>query len=74
MAALEGFEKLFQIAGSFEVTEDLICMDRDGKVKVWLNSDLSKCEPVYRASQDPESENRSAADEHRMVEEILSLV
>lgn len=49
-------------------------MDRDGKVKVWLNSDLSKCEPVYRASQDPESENRSAADEHRMVEEILSLV
>jgi hypothetical protein len=60
--------------GYFKINEDLICMDKDGKVKVWLNSDLSKCWPVYRASQDPESENRSAADEHRMVEEILRLV
>lgn len=41
-ASLEGFQKLYKNVGYFTVSEDLICIDRDGKVKVWFNPDLSK--------------------------------
>lgn len=36
-SSLEGFEKLYQSVGYFKVTEDLVCMDKDGRVKVWLH-------------------------------------
>jgi hypothetical protein len=42
-STLDGFEKLYHNVGYFKINEDLICMDKDGKVKVWLNPDLSKC-------------------------------
>lgn len=45
-SCLDGFEKLFHFVGYFRPEEDFICIDRDGRVKVWLNSDLSKCHTV----------------------------
>lgn len=46
LSALEGFEKLYRVVGYFRPTEDLICMDRDGRVKAWLHPDLSCCLPA----------------------------
>lgn len=43
--ALLGFEKLYQKVGYFEVKEDLVCIDKEGTVRVWMNSDLSKNYP-----------------------------
>lgn len=67
-SALDGFEKLYQIVGYFKVVEDIICMDKDGRVKVWLNSDLSMC---YTGE---EKDCRSAELEEKMVEEVVALV
>ena len=38
---LEGFMQLYQHSSYFRIDEELICIDRMGKVKVWVNSDLS---------------------------------
>lgn len=46
LSALEGFEKLYGSVGYFRPTEDLVCMDRDGRVKAWLHADLSRCLPA----------------------------
>lgn len=35
-----GFKELFEFAGYFDVTEDLICINKQGVVKVWLNPSL----------------------------------
>ena len=42
-ASLDGFEKLFYFNGYFTPKEDLVCIDCNGCVKVWINADLSKC-------------------------------
>jgi hypothetical protein len=42
-AALDGFEKIFYFLGYFVPREDMVCIDVNGKVKVWFNSDLSLC-------------------------------
>ena len=41
-SVLDGFEKLYSLVGYFMPREDLVCIDGDGKVKVWLNPDLSR--------------------------------
>lgn len=33
--------------GYFDITEEMIFADRDGKVKVWMNPNLSKHHPNY---------------------------
>lgn len=71
LASLEGFQKLYQIAGYFRVIEDFVCMDRDGRVKVWFNSDLSKDTLSNFSNHD---ERRSDLLEHRMVDEIVKLI
>lgn len=43
--AFRGFAELYDRVGYFEVEDDLICMNQHGKVKVWLNRDLSKATP-----------------------------
>ena len=40
-----GFKELFEFAGYFDVTEDLICINKQGVVKVWLNPSLEKIRP-----------------------------
>lgn len=56
------------MVGYFKVVEDIICMDKDGRVKVWLNSDLSKC----FTSQPKDC--HSAEFEEKMVDEVVRLV
>lgn len=43
--ALLGFEKLYNESGYFEVMEEHIGVDKLGRIKVWLNADLSKNYP-----------------------------
>lgn len=72
LSALEGFEKLHTAVGSFPISEDLVCMDKDGRVKAWLNADLSRCTTV---GEERESKNRvKDRGEERMVEEIIQMV
>lgn len=40
-SSLDGFKKLREWAGFFKVVEDMVCIDRNGKVKTWVNTDLS---------------------------------
>lgn len=58
-SALDGFEKIFFWVGYFQPTEDMICVDGDGKVKAWLNPDLSKCHHPESQFTDETSQYRS---------------
>lgn len=42
MAMLEGYQKLYDKVGRFYICEEQVCIDEEGEVRVWLNSDLSK--------------------------------
>jgi len=42
LATLEGVQRLFRHIGSFKTNEDMIAIDREGRVKVWLNTNFSK--------------------------------
>lgn len=44
-AALSGFGTLFRIFGYFEITERMIGINQDYKVKVWCNSNFSVARP-----------------------------
>ena len=43
--ALDGYHKLYDHLHYFRVEESQICVDSNGLVRVWLNSDLSKNYP-----------------------------
>ena len=45
--ALEGYEKMFEKTGYFEVSPDMIGINRQGKVKIWINKNLSKNFPDF---------------------------
>lgn len=68
-AALDGFEKIFYFTGYFTPKEDLVCVDGNGSVKVWINADLSKC----GAAENNYYENVRLSEE-QMVEEIIQMV
>jgi hypothetical protein len=72
-SALDGFEKLYSFVGYFQPREDLICIDRDGKVKVWLNPDLSRGSSIDH-DQEVSSDERNIQIEEKMVEEVIKLV
>ena len=42
MAALDGFSKMAARVGAFEVHENMVGINKQGEVKIWLNDDLSK--------------------------------
>lgn len=42
---LKGFKILYDKVGKFHITEDLVCINEEGIVKVWLNHNLSLNEP-----------------------------
>jgi hypothetical protein len=46
-ATVQGFEKLFEQFGYFEIESDLICFSREGLVRVWANRNLSKSAPEH---------------------------
>lgn len=41
-SVLNGFHKLYKLIGYFKPNEDMIGIDSEGRVKVWLNSNFSK--------------------------------
>lgn len=45
LEALEGYAQLYEHSGYFRVREEQICVDRTGRVKVWVNADLAKNYP-----------------------------
>jgi len=38
---LDGYSKLFNKIGRFNVTEEQVMIDENGEVRVWLNEDFS---------------------------------
>lgn len=38
---------LYEQVGYFDITEEMIFANREGKVKVWMNPNLSKHHPNY---------------------------
>jgi hypothetical protein len=47
---LHGYHELFRKIGYFPINETMIGISREGKVKVWLHSDLSHDRPDKDAS------------------------
>lgn len=45
-AALLGFERLYQKVGGFQVNEEMVGVNQDGKVKVWMNPEWSNDRPA----------------------------
>lgn len=45
--ALEGYEKMFQKTGYFQVSPEMIGINKLGKVKVWVNKNFSKNFPDF---------------------------
>jgi hypothetical protein len=45
LSMLEGYQKLYENLHYFKIEEDQVCIDMEGIVKVWVNSDLSKNYP-----------------------------
>ncbi len=41
-AALSGFQALQEKVGYFDIQEHMICINKQAKVKVWINENLSK--------------------------------
>jgi hypothetical protein len=41
-SALAGFQKLYGLIGYFRPSEDMVGIDGEGRVKVWLNNNFSR--------------------------------
>jgi hypothetical protein len=41
-AALAGFQKLYTLVGCFRPSEDMVGIDCEGRIKVWLNPNFSR--------------------------------
>lgn len=66
-ASLLGFRELFDKIGSFSVTDHLIGVNSEAKVKVWVNSDFGK--PTHEGGRLVRSD-----DEKIMVGEIIQVL
>jgi hypothetical protein len=64
--ALEGYLQLYVHSGYFQVHADQVCFDRAGRVKVWVNSDLSCNYP----ETNPECGHKDEVD---MVEQLVRI-
>lgn len=49
-------------------------MDKDGRVKTWLHSDLSRCHPSGRSLDELHGYRKEEALETKMVDEIVKMV
>lgn len=50
---LLGFRQLYFQVGYFPVKEDLVCVDAEGHVRVWMNANLSNHNPVRKDVYNP---------------------
>lgn len=46
-STLEGYEKMFSKTGYFEISSDMIGVNKQGKVKVWFNKNFAKNFPEF---------------------------
>ena len=69
VTALEGYQQLYSHAGYFRVEEDQICVERGGRVRVWVNGDFSRNHP----SVDSETVCLQR-DETHMVRQLVDLL
>lgn len=46
-STLEGYEKMFEKTGYFQVSSDMIGINKHGKVKAWVNKNFSKNFPQF---------------------------
>lgn len=67
--ALEGYQLLYQHSGYFRVRDEQICVDRNGRVKVWVNAHLARNHPDCDTDC-----GRNRKDEVDMVEQLLEVV
>ena len=65
---MQGFKKLFKKVGYFPVKEELVCIDKEGTVRVWMNTDLSLHYP------EAESQLNKGENEELMVKEIIEMI
>ena len=42
-----GFRKIYERTGHFDISMDMICINKDALVKIWLNNNLSKIYPEF---------------------------
>ena len=57
-ASLEGFHTVYHKTGFFEIQEHMVCINKQGKVKVWINDNLSRQFPesIYRQTDGSEED------------------
>lgn len=49
--AFQGFYLLYQAVGKLKPFDDMVCIDEEGVVKVWLSADLSMSEPEGKSKK-----------------------
>ena len=59
LSTLEGYQKLYENVLYFLITEDQICVDKEGYVKVWVNSNLSQNYPESDNNTDYDKKDES---------------
>jgi hypothetical protein len=65
--AFRGFAELYDKMGYFNIEENMICLNQQGRVKVWANGELEKSYPVERVMG-------GNGTEKEMVRRIIQLV
>jgi hypothetical protein len=76
-AALAGFQKLYSLIGYFRPNEDMIGIDSEGRVKIWLNSNFSKnylFGPHYVEGRVDYEASLKVNLEEKMVREVINIV
>lgn len=69
MESLEGYRKIFQHSKYFQIEESQICVDDNGTLKIWVNSDLSINYPTNEGFLDFKDKG-----EEEMVETLINMI
>lgn len=72
-ATLEGFKLLYEKVGYFDITEEMIFISKEGKVKVWINCNISKNEPLFIPNVNAASRNAHGSQSDMLVQ-LLDLI
>ena len=69
MQSLEGYSRIFKHSHYFQVEEAQVCIDYQGKVKIWVNCDLSINYPNNEGVARREGEG-----EYQMVDGVIDII
>lgn len=70
-AVLEGFKVLFEKLGSFDICEEMIFIDKRGRVRVWIHPNLSQNQPYYIPNNNLRELHSSQAE---MIVKLLDII